>query len=264
MHPILFKLGAFQIHTYGVMAAIGFLAALLWVRYDSKKSGLPVATMTDFAFAMIFSGVIGTRVFYVLQNWELFRDNPIDVFKIWQGGLVWYGGLLVAGPIAVYYLRKKHLSFWKVGDIMAPALSVGHAFGRLGCFAAGCCFGKPAQPQAWYAVIFHPIEETLAPTGVPLYPTQLMESAAEFALFLFLIGVVRRYKAFDGMVFLSYLILYSIVRSLIEILRGDIERKFVFENLFGQVLSTSQFISGILFVLAFVLMALLYQARKTK
>ncbi len=262
MHPVLLDLGFIRIHTYGVMAALGFIAALSWIRYDAKKQNMPVQHMLDLAFYLIVFGVLGARLMYVLQNWELFSNNPIDIVKIWQGGLVWYGGVLISAPLLYYYCKRYQLSFWKIADVFAPAVSLGHALGRIGCFAAGCCFGRPAPDDAWYAVVFHKIAFGLAPADIALYPTQLMESAAEFALAILLILWVRRHKAFDGQVFLSYLVLYSIIRSIIEVFRGDLDRHFIMEDWLGQMISTSQFISFFALIFALVFGFILYKSKK--
>jgi phosphatidylglycerol:prolipoprotein diacylglycerol transferase len=252
MHPILFELpilGGIKIHTYGVMVALGFLAALGWIRYQSKKDGLPAAKMLDLAFLMMVAAIVGSRLTFILIEWRYYLQNPIDIFKIWEGGLVFYGGLLACVLTAWFYLKRNKLSFWKVSDVFMPGVALGHALGRLGCFAAGCCYGRTCDPHAWYAVVFPHKPETMAPAGVPLYPTQLVESVAEFALFLIL-AMVSRKKAFDGQILLLYLIGYSVLRILIELIRGDVERGFIVPNLF----STSQLIGAVLILLAVIVL----------
>ena len=226
MHPILFTIPGIpwlKIHTYGVMAALGFVAALLWIRYRSKYEGLPVAKMYDLAFLMIVSAIAGSRLLYVIRNWEFFSSDLLAVFKIWEGGLVFQGGLILCVLVAWRFTRKHQFSFWKIADTFMPGVAIGHALGRLGCLAAGCCYGRPCDPHAWYGLVFPPGLTGLAPGGIPLYPTQLMESLGEGLLFAVLAAQSHK-KAFDGQILLLYLILYSLLRIGIEFFRGDIAR----------------------------------------
>lgn len=255
MHPILFKIpiaGGLTVHGYGLMVAIGFLAALAWIRYQSKRVGLSPQVMTDLAFWLMIAALVGSRIVFILVDWRYYLENPLAVFQIWEGGLVFYGGLIACIFTAWYYLKKKKLNFWRVADVFMPGVALGHAFGRVGCFLAGCCYGKTCDPHAWYAVVFPPHAESLAPQGIAVYPTQLIESASNFMIFLFLAWRSRK-KAFDGQILLLYLITYAILRGAIELLRGDGERGFVVPGW----LSTSQMLSLVLLVAA--LLVLLYR-----
>jgi len=250
MHPVLFTLpGGVKVHSYGVMVAVGFLAALAWIRYRSPKEGLASAKMLDLAFLMMVAAIVGSRLFFVVVEWRNYLAHPLDILKIWEGGLVFFGGLLACIGCAVWYLKKNKMNFWKVADVFMPGVALGHGFGRLGCFAAGCCHGRTCDPRAWYAVVFPPVPGGLAPPSIPLYPTQLIEAFAEFAIFAVLVLVSRK-KAFDGQILLIYLIAYSLLRLFIELLRGDESRGFLIPGL----LSTSQFISMILIVAAVLLL----------
>ncbi len=248
MHPVLFEipfLHGVKVHSYGLMVALGFLAALFWIRRQSPREGIPPAKMIDLAFLMLIMALIGSRIAYVFVEWDFFKGNPLAFFRVWEGGLVFYGGLIACIPAAWFYLRRQGLSFWKVADVFMPAVALGHGLGRLGCFAAGCCYGGLCPVNAWYAVSFPGKEGSLAPSGIPLYPVQLMETGAEFAIFLILAWKSRK-KAFDGQILLLYLIFYSVLRFGIEFFRGDKERGFVF----GDLLSTSQMLSIALLVAA--------------
>ncbi len=240
MHPILFSIDALHldIHVYGLMYALGFLAALLWVRYDSPRAGLPLAPMLDLFFYCLIAGTVGSRLLYVIVEEPQLFLTPLEVFKIWKGGLVFYGGLIGALAAGVWFCRRKKLPFWKAADVCAVSLSLGHVFGRIGCFFAGCCYGRQCDTTAWYAVVFPEFEHSIAPPGVPLYPTQLMEALGNLLVFVALVGF-RKKKSFDGQVLLLYAILYAFMRGSIEFFRGDESRGYVVEG----VLSTSQFIS---------------------
>lgn len=259
MYPVLFTIpftGGLRLHTYGLMVALGFLVGLFWVGRESKRVGLPSEKLMDLAFYIIVSAIVGSRLFYVLvEDPSMFWSHPLDVFKVWEGGLVFYGGLLGAVATSAWYMWRHQLNFWKVADIFMPGVAIGHAIGRLGCFAAGCCYGKPAPHAAWWTIIFPSEGEGLAPGGTPLYPTQLMESGAELAIFLFLVYLSRK-KKFDGQILLMYLILYSIIRIILEFYRGDFVRGFIVGGM-----STSQFVSFVLIISAIVCWVL--RSRKT-
>jgi len=251
MYPIIFNipiLGGLRLHTYGLMVALGFLAGILWVSFRSRKEGLPPEKMMDLCFYIILSAVFGSRLVYALVEEPSLIIHPLDFFKIWEGGLVFYGGLMASVATSGIFMWKHRLNFWKVADVFVPGVALGHAFGRIGCFMAGCCYGKPVLNGKGWGVIFPDNPDSLAPAGVALYPTQLLESGAEFFIFAILVYQTRQ-KKFDGQILLMYLILYSIVRSILEMFRGDLSRGFVFNS----PLSTSQFISLILIVVSIIL-----------
>jgi phosphatidylglycerol:prolipoprotein diacylglycerol transferase len=224
------------------------LAGISWVGYAARREGIALEKLFDLCFYIILGDILGARLFYALFEDRSILTHPLDFFKIWQGGLVFYGGLVGSVAVSIWYLRKHRLPFWKVADLFMPGLALGHAIGRLGCFCAGCCYGRPASEHFPFAVTFPHNPESLAPPGIPLYPTQLMESAAEFCIFLILAWFLKK-KKFDGQVLLLYLILYSIVRITLEFFRGDMERGFVI----GQTISFAQIIGFSLIVFAVIM-----------
>lgn len=256
MHPVLFKLpffGGIPVYAYGVLVACAFLMAIFWVGYDAKRSGLDAKRATDLVFYIILTGILGSRIAYiVLTVWDNFVANPIIFFKLWEGGLVWYGGLVAAFIVAVFYVRHYKLPVLAYIDCFAPAVALGHAIGRLGCVMAGCCFGKPIGHDAWYAMIFPADVGSFAPPGVALYPTQLMEAGAELVTFAILL-VVRHYKKFSGQVVATYLILYGVARFVIEFFRGDMDRGFVIPDVISvsQLVSIFMIVAGCFFYIRF-------------
>lgn len=255
MHPVLFEIplfGGLKIHSYGLMMALGFLAALLWIRFQGKREQLAVNRLTDLAFWMMVSAIVGSRLAFIVEEWNYYFHHPLEIFAVWQGGLVFQGGLILCILVAYFYMKKYQLSFWKVSDVFMPGVALGHSLGRIGCFLAGCCYGKQCDVHAWYAVVFSGKPGSLAPVGVALYPTQLLEAGAELFIFAFLAWKSQK-KAFDGQILLLYLILYSVARIGIEFLRGDLERGFVIEP----YLSKAQFYALLLIVFAIV--ALIYR-----
>lgn len=240
MHPILFKLGPLTIHTYGVLVAIGFLVGLGLAIRQAKKEGLPSQKIMDLGFYILLASLIGSRVFYVFVNPAPYISNPLNIFKIWEGGLVFYGGVLLVMPVFVWYVKKHGLGIWRTADVFAPSIAIGHAFGRIGCFVAGCCYGKIAESIPWAVVFTKP--ECLAPTNVPLHPTQLYEAVGEAINFLILI-TLRKYKSFNGQLFVAYMLFYAILRFIVEFFRGDPGRGYIMDNL-----SLSQGISILMFL----------------
>ncbi len=215
MHPILFKLGPITIYTYGVMVALGiFFGSLILVKL-AEKEGIKKEDITDTAFWSVIAGLIGARLFFFLYNPEYAK--PIyRIFFIWEGGLVWYGGVIFGGLTALYFIKKRKIPLWKFADIVSIALSVGLGFGRIGCTMAGCCYGKVCH--APFALVFtNP--HSAAPLGIPLYPTQPISSAANFLIAGVLYLIYKRRK-FSGEVFGFYLILYGLFRFLIEFWRA--------------------------------------------
>ncbi len=245
MHPILFEipriefgnwaLGPIPIRMYGLMIAIGFLLAIMLASRRARKEGINPELILDLGVYLLLAAIVGSRVLYVLTTLQEFRSNPLDAFAIWKGGLVFYGGLLAAVPVGIWYVRKHKLPVWKTADILAPYAALGHGFGRLGCFFAGCCYGAPCSGPA--CVTFSD-PHSLAPLGIPLFPTQLFESAGEFLIFGILLLLVR-YKRFDGQIFGLYLVFYAVLRFVLEFFRGDAARGLYF----GGVISTSQIIA---------------------
>ncbi|MBI4684658.1 MAG: prolipoprotein diacylglyceryl transferase [Nitrospirae bacterium] len=240
MHPVIIKIGPLTIHTYGVLIAAGFLLGLALAVRQAKKQAIPPDKIIDLGFYMLLAAIIGSRFFFVLINAESYLKNSLAILKIWEGGLVFYGGVIFAVPTAIWYIKKQGLDLWNTADIFAPSLAISHAIGRLGCLSAGCCHGKPAEGLPWAITFFDP--ECLAPTEIPLHPTQLYESAGEFLNFLILI-TLRRHQSFKGQIFWAYLLLYSVIRFIVEFFRGDEARGFLFGNI-----SVSQGISVLMFI----------------
>jgi phosphatidylglycerol:prolipoprotein diacylglycerol transferase len=269
-----------ELPTYGVMVMLGFLAGIALVVRDGRARQVPADALLDLSWWILVSGVLGSRVLFVAQNLDQFgalaragdRWAPL---RLWDGGLVFYGGALCATAVTVWFARRRGWRFLELADLFAPGLVLGHVLGRLGCFAAGCCYGKlcpPGGPCVQFpAGSVAAAELGSAPTA-PLYPTQLFESAALLALFVLLRLYRRRQPvaAPRGQIFLLYLAGYSILRFVLELYRGDVNRRFLWplpvpplarllglppaEPLF---FSTSQLVSVLLLLAGLGAMALL-------
>jgi phosphatidylglycerol:prolipoprotein diacylglycerol transferase len=267
-----------------VLIVTGFLLAMFVAKREAERQGKYVDEVMDFAFYALLGGMIGARIVFIIVNWRDYLEHPLKVFKIWEGGLVVYGALL--GGLAAYlWYTNKHnirgIEKLRLADIMIVGVPLAQAFGRLGCVAAGCCWGAEAYhidaagqvvadiPLAAYfpegslaygSLINSESSEVVQRmremhTTMPLIPVQLMESISVAFCFLILL-FVRSRKWFHGQVLLTYGILYPIVRSSVELLRGDTERGWVIPG----YLSTSQFIS--LFVASASLAMIFYLRRR--
>lgn len=219
MHPIAFHIGNVAIHWYGILVAIGFLAGFWTASRRAPLDGLSSESVADIGPWLIVGGLVGARMLYVITYWqEDFSGAPLaDIFKIRQGGLVFYGGFIGATLCAIFYVRKNKIPIWKMADALAPSIALGHAFGRLGCLMTGCCYGK-ACSLPWS--ITFPRDHVTHPIAV--HPTQLYESFFNFALFAGLTWIYRK-KKFDGQVFALYLMAYAFLRAVNELFRGDYE-----------------------------------------
>lgn len=248
MYPELFRIGNFPINTYGLLLAAGMLLALVVAAKLAKRDGLPTEKIYDLGLWTLIGGLLGSKLLMLVVD-EQFRANPWNIFSLdfLRSGGVYYGGFLGGFFTLLFLIRRYKLEFWKVADAFAPGVALGQFFGRQGCFAAGCCWGKPTD-LPWGV---HFTELGHENTGVPIYgvdgsplhlhPTQLYESFTMLAVFAFLVWLHRR-KRFDGQVLITYGVIYSIVRFTIEFFRDDPRGDFLgLTTLTG--LSTSQIIS---------------------
>jgi len=226
MHPILARLGPFELfghafgpltlHTYGMLVALGFLVGLIVVMRGARREGLPSEPILDLAFVVVLAAIVGSRLLYVLFNLRDYLADPVRAFKIWEGGLVFHGGLLLAIPTCLYVMRRSRLPAWTTADVFAPAIAIGQAIGRIGCFAAGCCYGAPWDPPLCVTYT-HP--ESLAPLNTPLFPSQLFAFASGIVVFAVLVAYRPRRRA-AGQVFWLYLVLASGARLAEDAFRG--------------------------------------------
>jgi len=241
MHPVLIEFGFVKIFTYGLLVAGGFLMGIFLASRLARREGQDPERIVDLSFYVLVASLLGARLLYVLIEYKYFIDNPLEAFKIWKGGLVFYGGMIAAMAAGLIYIRKHDMPLWRVGDIVAPSLAIGQAIGRWGCFFAGCCYGVKTDVP-WAITFTNP--KSLAPLDIPLHPTQIYLSLNALVIFGILMWLLKR-KSFDGQVLWTYGILYSIGRFIIEYFRGD-DRGYALDDLF----STSQFIGLFFFALS--------------
>ena len=277
------------LHTYGVCIALGFVFAIWIAAREAHRTGLERARMLDLSFWVLISGMVGSRIVFMMVEWRSYYNRCFDpaaeglsapdcmaVIRFWEGGLVFYGGLIGAIIAGIVYLRKNKVEVWRYADCAAVGVPIGQFFGRLGCLSAGCCHGKYVPSERAFGLHWPPdtaaFDVILAsmPEGadkalflseqfVSAHATQLYESGASLCIFLFLL-FFRTRKSFNGQILAVYVMFYAVVRAIIEIFRGDKVRGFIFEatnpaisELIGLpadeplILSTSQFISLLMF-----------------
>ena len=230
MFPRLFQIGSFSLPTYGFLVAIGVLLGLLLCVRNSQRLGINPDDSWNLGIVVTLAGILGAKILLIVNDWGFYTRNPTQIFSMnmLRSGGVFSGGLLAGLLAAAWYMYRHKMPPLRTFDAFAPGLAIGHAIGRLGCFAAGCCYGKETH-AAWGVVFKNQLAADWVgtPLGVPLEPTQLMEAVFEFFNFLLLMWLIRRKHA-DGQVFGTYLVLYGIARFLIEFLRGDPGRGQVF------------------------------------
>jgi len=262
MHPVLFEwrvpflgsVGPVTIYTYGVLLAAAYLGGLQLAMIRGRKRGLDSTRVLDLGIYIIISALIGAKLLLVITDYHSFADNPRALMDLVRSGGVFYGGLLVAVTVALFYIRKVGLPLWTTCDVFAPGIALGHVVGRLGCFFAGCCYGRPTTVP-WAITFTSPAAAANVgtPLNIPLHPTQLYEAGAEALILTILLSTESRGRQFAGRTFWLYMLMYAVSRYIIEIFRGD-PRGTVF------MFSTSQFISVVLIPLALIM--LVYLSRR--
>ncbi len=267
MHPILFKIPVPEflrfilpseiiIASYGTLIALGIIISTNYAQRQTKRElNLSSDTFWDMILMLIILAVIGGKVFFYLEDPVTYLADPSKMIKDFGNGFVFYGALFFAVGGLIWFFHKKNLPHWHMFDIIAVMLTILHAIGRLGCFAAGCCHGVPTD--SWIGISFTDPNCVARPLNTPLHPTQLYDAGQIFIIFIIL-RILERRKAFHGQVALVYLMLYAVGRSIVEVFRGDEARGYVIEG----VISYGQFTSLILFVVAFIFYVKLSKASK--
>ena len=250
MKPELFSIGPITIHSFGLMIAIGVLAAFAVASRRAPKNRLDKDHVVSIGLCGMFGGILGAKLLYWITTAKAIIENPGLLLNI-SSGFVIYGGIIGGILAAFIYCKRKNIHFKSYLDLMIPSVALAQGCGRIGCFMAGCCYGEESSSR--FNVIFP--QNSMAPAGVPLLPVQLIASGLDFLLFAVLIMYARR-KQPAGQVAALYLILYSAGRFVLEFFRGDTERGFI------GIFSTSQFIAIILFLTGCILLTI-QTVRKT-
>src|SRR6478672_10056190 len=251
MYPRLLELGPITVYTYGVLLAAAYLFGLQLARIRARERGLDANRVLDLGIYIIISALVGAKLLLLITDFKSFTADPRELLDLLRSGGVFYGGLIVAVIVALWYIRRIGLPLWTTCDVFAPGIALGHVVGRFGCFFAGCCYGKPTTVP--WAITFtspYAAANVGTPLNIPLHPTQLYEAGAEALILIALLATESRGRRFPGRTFWLYMLMYAVSRYLIEIFRGD-PRGTVF------MFSTSQFISVILIPLALAMLVYL-------
>jgi phosphatidylglycerol:prolipoprotein diacylglycerol transferase len=256
VYPELFSIGPITVYSYGVLLAVSYLLGLWLAMRRARAWGLDANRVLDLGIYIIIAALIGAKLLLLVVDFNQFRQSPADLLSLARSGGVFYGGLILAVVVAFWYIQKHRLPFWTTCDVFAPGIALGHVTGRLGCLAAGCCYGRPTD-LPWGITFTSPLAAANVgtPLGIPLHPTQIYEAGAELLILAVLLATERRGRRFSGRTFWLYMLLYAISRYVIEMFRGDPRG-----TVFG-IFSTSQFISVLLAPLSVIM--LVYLSRTT-
>ena len=275
MFPTLLRIGNFAVHSYGLAIAVGFLISLYLMRRDARRVGIDPEYISNCAFWVLGLGIAGTRILYIVMFPDQFSwSDPVKWFAIWEGGLVFQGAIPPAIIFCVYYVRRNNIRTWTFADVVSPYVPFGHAFGRMGCFMYGCCYG--ARTDAFWGIAFPRVPQDLSQEaiGSPAYlshrihygltadalwsfhvhPTQLYSAFALLCMFGMLYALRKRWHPFIGSTFPLYLLMYGVFRFMVEFLRDDHNPTH-----FGGVLSDQQIFALLMAVAGAILFAILYR-----
>jgi phosphatidylglycerol---prolipoprotein diacylglyceryl transferase len=259
VHRFLLKLGPITVYSYGAMLALAFIIGTILAAWRAGKTGVDRNKIIDLIFYILVSSLLGARILFVALNWSYYASHFLEIFQIWEGGLVFYGGLILAFIATAWFIKKNRLPFGKVMDILAPSAALGIAIGRIGCFLNGCCWGKLSykwgirfpfkdNPPVYAQQVFDNLIPRDAACSLPVIPAQLYESGACLIMFVILLFAARK-KRFDGFIFWLFICLYSAFRFAIEYFRYY-EANFILGNL-----TVSQVTSMGLFILSLAALA---------
>lgn len=237
MDNVAFEILGFQVYWYGVLAAIGFVLGFSTASRRAPRAGIKGEDVFNLAPWIIVGAILGARILYVISYWDKeFAGKPMTSIFNMRSGLVYYGGLIGASLATIIFCRRQKVGLWRMADVMSPSIALGHAFGRVGCFMTGCCYGTPTSLP--WAVHFPNDHWT---KGIGVHPTQLYESGLNLLFYVGLAWLYRRRK-FDGQIFAVYLVGYAIVRATTEMFRGDYSQFYL-----GGIATPGQTVSIIIF-----------------
>jgi phosphatidylglycerol:prolipoprotein diacylglycerol transferase len=249
MFPKLFDLGPLTVYSYGVLLAAAYLGGLQFALVRARQRGLDAARVMDLGIYIIVSALVGAKLLLVIVDADHFLREPADLLSLARSGGVFYGGLILAVIVGLWYMRRHQLPTWRIADVIAPGIAFGHVVGRLGCFLAGCCYGHETTVP-WAVTFTNPLaqENVGTPLGVPLHPTQLYEAGAEAIILGLLLAFEHKGRPFPGRTFWGYMLVYGLSRFVIEFFRGDPR------GIWFGLISTSQLISILIVPLSLVML----------
>jgi phosphatidylglycerol:prolipoprotein diacylglycerol transferase len=251
MHPTIISVGSFAVHSYGLLLAAAFLVSIQVFLARGRARGLPEDRLSTLSLWLLVLAIVGGRSLFVLTHWNDYASDPLGIVRLWEGGLMLYGGYILAIAGGIAYVRRAGLPVWRVADAAAPGMAVGIGIGRLGCFLNGCCYGLPTH--ASWGIKFPP--ESYSSMVFPdqaLHPSQLYMAGAGFALFFALLWLDRKPR-FDGRLFWTYVAMDATLRFVIDFTRYYDATSFI-GKVGGLSFNVNQVLSGILFLTAMVML----------
>lgn len=254
MYPVLFQFGNLELRSYGAFVALSFFIGLWLSTREAQRKGIDPRVIQDFAVYALLGGIIGARLYFILfSDPAFYLKNPWEIFAVWHGGIGVIGSLFGGALVALWYCRKKEISFWKLGDTLAPGIALGQTIGQFACLFNGDSYGKPTD-LPWAIMYTDP--RSLAPLNIPLHPIELYEMAAYFLVFLIVWKTRKKYRA-DGFAFFTYLSAYGVARFSVEFFRGH-------PAIFAWGIPAAQVFSVALVLASLVSFFLLGKSRKEK
>lgn len=255
MHRYICRLGPINLYSYGAMLALAFALGTFLAARSAEKQGIHRNIVYDLVLYILVSSLAGARLFFVALNFEYYRGHPLEIFKLWEGGLVLYGGIVFGAVVSIYWLRKRKIAVWRMADIIAPSLALGVAIGRIGCFLNGCCYGRISQkwgvcypsvdmPPAYEQQLSRQLITPGSACSLPVLPTQLYESVVCLAIFALLSYMGARKRLFEGSLFWVFIMLYSFQRFFMEAIR------YYEQNFFAGPFTVGQLLSIVFFLVA--------------
>ena len=265
MHSVLFSLDHIVIHSFGACLAVAIILCYLVMVRLGRPSGFTPDFISNLLTILIVSGLIGARLFYVAEHWSFYAAQPASILKIWEGGLMFFGGLLVACASLVIFIRLQKKPLAKVLDVVVTAVPLSHAIGRVGCFLNGCCYGRtsgscvavtfPHGSIPWPEQLREGLISSEAIRSLPVLPSQLFEAGLNFTIFIVMLLLFKRRHRHPGSQVAAYMMMYSVARFILELSRAD-------ERLHFGWFSISQAISLGLFTVGFLLaLSIAYRAK---
>jgi phosphatidylglycerol:prolipoprotein diacylglycerol transferase len=254
MHPILLRLHGITLHSYGLLLAIAFLLGIQLFVWRGVRRGLPEEKLHTLSLLLLVLAVIGGRALFVITHWSEYEGDPLAALRIWEGGLILYGGYILAIAGAILYLRRAGVPVWRTADAAMPSLALGVGIGRIGCFLNGCCYGVPTH-LPWGVIFPNGSYSSYTFPGMPIHPSQLYLSFGGFALFAALLLLDRKPR-FDGWLFWTGIAVDSATRFLVDFTRYYDQTSFI-GKLGGLSFNVNQILSAILILASILMLAIL-------
>ncbi|RQD56862.1 MAG: prolipoprotein diacylglyceryl transferase [Desulfonatronovibrio sp. MSAO_Bac4] len=227
MHPVLIELGPISLYSYGFFIAAAFLLGMAWTMREAGNKGLDSRYVQNLGFYVILGGLAGARLSYVAAYQDVFSGDPLGVLKFWKGGLLFWGGAVLAALLMVLYLYRKRQRVLSWLDAASPGTALGLSVGWIGCLVSGCGYGKPSD-LAWSIMPTHP--DAIGPLFVSLHPVQAYHAVVALFCF-FMLLILKNRVSVQGRLAGIFLISYPIMRIIVDFWRGDLQPEFWVMNI---------------------------------